>query len=174
MENSGFMLTEEDKKNIVDFLGEDFEDDEDFEEYENNEDFDEYENIEDGEYENFPSRPNLFDLDLMFVVVKDERGNNKLVACGKDVHSCVIVKDEQGNDKLVACGEGALSAETKNPEVENTVPVKPCRYGAECHGLKNGRCPFNHPEPVAKTTKPCKYGFECYGFKNGRCPFIHN
>ena len=64
--------------------------------------------------------------------------------------------------------------ETKNPEVENTVPVKPCRYGAECHGLKNGRCPFNHPEPVAKTTKPCKYGFECYGFKNGRCPFIHN
>lgn len=71
-----------------------------------------------------------------------------------------------------------------------------CSHGWDCHGRKNGRCPYKHPThppvmaPAAqavvaqapvpapapvdrRSTIDCTHGLGCHGLKNGHCPYKH-
>lgn len=52
---------------------------------------------------------------------------------------------------------------------------KPCNFGIKCHGAKNGKCPYTHPEviTVCKEIVMCRNGWACHGRANGRCYFTH-
>ena len=47
-----------------------------------------------------------------------------------------------------------------------------CRHGRACYGIKNNKCPFEHPV-LTPEKRMCNHGNACHGIKNKKCPYEH-
>ena len=57
-----------------------------------------------------------------------------------------------------------------HPPGWNPNSIQQCREGNNC---SRADCKFAHPEGWTPAPKVCKWGLNCHGLKNGNCPFLH-
>lgn len=124
--------------------------------------------------------PDLLEIDAML----DELINNEAMRLAKEEVGLAMDDEDEhlldefnvmiDEDEFEEFDFSELEFETEETPVHVPEP-KLCRHGLQCHGRKNGKCPFTHPpEPTSTVSKLCRHGLQCHGRKNGKCPFIHS